>query len=305
VILFVALAHAVQVRAHDGPCPVGTGNVRVFERISDNTSGGYDSDLATYSSDGQWRTFRLATCADNLFSLYGDDLLALTADQRKQLEGALPAAVAGVKDSKNPELWERYAIAASLYHALGKDDRFLGNLWLEASWTARDTAIGFYAGLQGPKGARALIDAGWEELKKPLSVEDRKKVLYNLARIAHRGGWGDERDGFLAAFEAAGPVTDREKESLDRFRRFAQVVEPALQDHAIEAFTAALRSQAPGDEKTRMTYLLADLLRRRGRLRDAAPLYFLVANDRDTPDELRELAVFLVTPIAEKLEKGG
>lgn len=302
ILLFVHAALAVQVRAHDGPCPVGTGDVRVFERISDNTGGGYDSDLAAYSSDGQWRTFRVATCADNLFSLYGDDLLALTATQREALAGALPAAVAGVKDPANPELWERYGVAAALYRAMGKDDRFLANLWLEASWTARDVAVGYYAGLKGPQGARALLDAGWEELKKPLSVEDRKKVLYNLARIAHRGGWGDERDGYLASFEAAGPVTDRERVALDRFRRIAREVEPALQDRAIEAFTAALRTQGPGDEKIRMTYLLADLLRRRGRIRDAAPLYFLVLNDRETPDELREMALFLEKPIAEQLE---
>ncbi|MDP2312139.1 MAG: hypothetical protein Q8P41_04485 [Pseudomonadota bacterium] len=305
VLLLIGRASAIQVEARDGPCPVGIGTVRVYEKISSNAAGGYDSDLASYSSGGQWRAYQLATCSDNLLSLYGSDLLELNAADRQKVAAALPAAVTGVADPKAATLWERYRVAAALYAALGKDDRFLGGLLLEASWAARDEAVGFYAGLAGPAQARALLDAGWEELKKPLSVADRKKVLYNLARIAHRGGWADERDSLLSSFEAAGALTPAEVEAIARFRRITREIEPALQDEVIAHFTAALRGELSPDEKTRVTYQLADLLRRRGREREAAPLYFLVLNGRDTPDQLREMATFLAGPLLERLKSNA
>lgn len=302
LLLALPAALAIQVEAREGPCPVGAGNVRVYEKVGANTAGGFDSDLASYSSGGQWRAYQIATCTDNLFSMYGSDLLALKADEREKLAGVLPSAAAVVPDPKAPQVWDRYRVAAKLYKALGKDDRFLGDLMLEATWAARDEAVGFYAGLQGPTAARQLLDAGWEELKKPLSVADRKKVLYNLARVAHRGGWSTERDALLGALEATGALTPQEKDGLARFRRIVTEVEPKLQDEVIAHFTAALRGELAHAEKVRITYLLADTLRRRGRDREAAPLYFLVLNDKEAPDQLRGMAMFLVEPIARRLE---
>lgn len=301
-LLALLSALAIQVQGRDGPCPVGEGTVRVFEKLSANAAGGYDSDLASYSSGGQWRAYRLATCDTNAFSMYGADLLALRAEDRAKLAAVLPQATRHVKEPAAPELWERYRVAAELYRALGKSDVFLGDLLLEGSWTARDAAVGFYTGLEGPAAARQLLDAGWEELKKPLSTADRKKVLYNLARVAHRGGWGSERDALLTAFEGAGPLSDAERTALTRFRRMASEVEPALQDEVIAHFTAALRGELLHAEKVRVTYLLADTLRRRGREREAAPLYFLVLNDKEAPDTVRGMAMFLVEPIARKLQ---
>lgn len=301
-LLLLPTALAIQVTARDGPCPVGDGNVRVFEKLAANAAGGFDSDLASYSSGGQWRAYRLSTCEKNLLSLYGSDLLALRGEDRARLSALLPELPGLVANPAAPELWERYRVASRVYEALGKDALFLADLLLEGSWTARDAAVGFYAGLEGPTQARALLDAGWEELKKPLADADRKKVLYNLARVAHRGGWGGERDALLASFEALGDLTDAERTALARFRRIATEVEPALQDAAIARYTEALRGELPHAEKVRATYLLADTLRRRGREREAAPLYFLVLNDKEAPDQLRGMAMFLVEPIARKLQ---
>jgi hypothetical protein len=305
----IGVAAAIQVGARDVPCPVGSGTARVYERLSSNAQGGHDSDLAGYSSGGQWRAYRVASCAPSGFTLFGTDM---TTPPPLAKVPALEAELARVKGTlpkpDAPEVWDRYRIAAALYAVLGKDDVFLGDLWVEASWTARDAAVGFYAGLEGPLAARRLLTAGWEELKKPLSDADRKRVLYNLARVAHRGGWSDERAGFLAAFEAVGSLTAEERTALERFRTLAGTVEPALQDEAIARYTAALRAAAsdgsavrtelPHDEKVRVTYVLADLLRRRGRAREALPLYFLVANDAQAPEQLRGMALFLAEPLA-------
>jgi hypothetical protein len=306
VLLLAAAALAIQVTGRDVPCPYGSGTARVFEEVAADTTGGWDSDLASYSSGGQYRAYAIATCTDNLFTVYGKDVaIAVPEASRPAVDAALAAAAAKVRDRKEPETWERYRIAGAVYAALGRDEIFLGDLYLSASWVARDEAVGLYQGLHGPVEARQLLDAGWAELRKPLSVADRKKVLYNLARIAHRGGWGAERDGFLAAFEAAGSLTPQEVTALAKFRRYAHVVEPELQDLALDHYVAALRGSLPHDEKVRVSYLTADLLRRRGRDVDALPLYFLVANDQQAPDQLRSLSLALAQPIAAVVDPPG
>jgi hypothetical protein len=295
----VLSAAAIQVGARDVPCPLGGGTVRIYERLSGNASGGHDSDLAGYSSGGQWRSYRVSSCAPSGFSLYGQDMrTAVPLDKAAALERELSRVKGTLAAPDAPAVWDRYRIAAAMYAVLGRDEVFLGDLLVEASWTARDEAVGYYEGLQGPAAARKLLAAGWEELKKPLADADRKKVLYNLARVAHRGGWGSERDAFLVAFEAVGALTDAERAALARFRRIANEVEPVLQDEAIVHYTAALRGDLPHDEKIRVTYVLADLLRRRGRAREALPLYFLVANDAKAPEQLRGMALFLAEPLA-------
>ncbi len=300
----LAAAGATQVTASDRPCPLGAGTTRVFEAISTDTTGGWDSDLAAYSAQGQFRTYAVATCADNLFSVYGRDIpLVIPPAQLPAVEAALAAAVADVRDRGKPEVWERYRIAGAIYAALGKGPVFLGDLYAEASWVARDEAVGVYVGLHGPVEARALVDGGWAELRKPLSVTDRKKVLYNLARVAHRGGWGDERDGFLAAFEAAGALTPAEVTAVARFRRITRVVEPMLQDQALGHYLDALRGGLEPDQRARVTYVTADLLRRRGRFEEAITLYFLVANDTAAPDELRALSLALASPLADAADR--
>lgn len=303
MILAVAFAFAVQVVARDVPCPFGTGTLRVFEEVSSNTFGGWDSDLASYSTSGQYREYAVSSCADNLFSVYGRDAdLVVPPAQKPAVEAALAAATARVRDRASPETWERYLVAAAVYAALGRDSVFLGDLHTQASWVARDQAVGVYAGLQGPGQARELVDAGWQELRKPLSLGDRKKVLYNLARVAHRGGFGAERDGFLAAFEAAGSLSPEEVTAVARFRRYARTVEPDLQARGVEHYLAALRGQLDHDERVRVAYVTADLLRRLGREEEAVPLYFLVANDGKAPDQLRSLSLLLVQPLADRLD---
>ena len=62
-------AHATQVTWRSGPCPIGNDTVRVFSKVSENMLGGWDSDSAPYSANGQWRTHKVASCAESLFSL--------------------------------------------------------------------------------------------------------------------------------------------------------------------------------------------------------------------------------------------
>lgn len=302
----LSVAWAIQVAGRDVPCPYGEGTARVFELVAANASGGWDSDFARYSSGEQFRKYAIASCASNLYTVYGSDMdEAVPESRRAAVQAALDGAVAGLSDRQDPPTWERYRVAGAIYGALGKDDAFLGELYLEASWVARDEAVGYYPGLEGPEAARKLVELGWAELKKPLSDADRKKVLHNLARVAHRGGFAEERDAFLAAWEAVGGLSPREVEVLGRFRHITRTVEPPLQERALAHLLTVLRGNPPHDQKVTFSYLAADLARRLGRDREALPLYFLVANDQQADPVFRGLAGYFAQVLAEELDPAG
>lgn len=294
-------AEATRVSFEDRPCPLDAEDtIRVFERISANTHGGFDSDGATYSSQGQFRTYAVATCSRNLFSLYAGDVgMTISAADQPRLLSALLAERAALKDPAEPQVWERYGIAARMYSELGRGPLFLADLWIEASWTARDEAVGVFLGLRGPAAARESLRLGETEWKTATDRAARKTLAYNLARIAHRGGYGPERDRWLAEFEALTPHTEKEAAALARFRTMATTVEPALQDKAIAQLRLGLAApELPIETRMRSTYLLADLLRRRGQTKEALGLFRLVMVEERGSKELRELAIVLVNELS-------
>ncbi len=302
LLTLLSVASATQIRFHDQPCPIDADDVvRIYEQVSANTHGGYDSDGATYSTEGQFREYAVATCSGSLFSLYGGDMsMELDDASRKRLGKVLSAARAELVDPAAPTVWERYELAGAMYEALGRGPLFLAELYLEASWTARDEAVGVYVALRGPADARQTLAMGEQELKRTdLTDAQRHTLTYNMARVAERGGFTAERDAWLDRFAALGGLSSAEQAALDRFRTAAGQVEPALQDKAIAAYRAALADDAlQGEQRLRATYLLADLLRRRGQLDDAMAQLQVVLSDDRTPRELREMALFLARELS-------
>ncbi|MDP6932889.1 MAG: hypothetical protein QGG40_08220 [Myxococcota bacterium] len=299
-LLLISTALATKVSFHEVPCPMGGSPVRIYTKVSANNDGGYDSDLATYSSRGQFRTYAVSTCPDSLFSLYGTDMeSSLSPDDKLALQEELDRATEQLVDPEEPKVWERYEIAARMYRVLGRDPLFLGQLLLAASWTARDDAVGVYIGLDGPEAARKLLDAGVLELEKDLTPAQRRTVLFNLARVAHRGGFNAQRDSYLDGFEATGALDANERQALDRFRHIAHQVEPRLQDQAISAFREGLQTPPPAADRLMATYKLADLLRRRDQTVEALGLFEEVASAEATPNDLRRLAQTMVAELVE------
>ena len=166
---FSTSAYATDVGISDLPCPIGEGSVRVYTKLSSNRLGGWDSDLATYAVGGQWRTYAISTCKDNLFSFPSD-----AGPSPKVKESTYVAKVNKVLDKARkemgeaPEIWQRYEIAIRIIE-LEKDSAPLriARLYLNAAWTARDRAVDVYKGLDGPIMAARLLEKGKEELKKP------------------------------------------------------------------------------------------------------------------------------------------
>lgn len=296
LLLSLTQAHATQVSVRTLACPTGNGTVKVYDKVTANTHGGWDSDLASYSTEGQFREYAVSTCPGDLFSLYGKDMATttLTDEQKLAVEAKLAELRAQSPDPSALQLWDRYLIAAEMYKILGADHRTLYQLYMEASWAARDVAVGEYVGLQGPAAARGTLDQGRVELQRTdLDDRTRKILLHNLARVAHRGGFSAERDDYLDQFEAVGHLDADERKVLDTMRWITGKVEPALQALAVGEIEAFLAQQLDDEtEMLRATYLLADIYRRHQRMDEALQGYAIVAISPNAPDELRELSAW-------------
>ncbi|MFT5583096.1 MAG: hypothetical protein ACI9VR_000674 [Cognaticolwellia sp.] len=295
-LMLSSLALATQLDIQIEPCPTGKGTARVYTKVSANTHGGWDSDLVSYSTEGQYRAYAIATCTQDLFTVYGRDMAKLspTDAQLSQIGAKLDEIQKAAGNPNALEVWDRYLIAGEMYKILEADHRRLYQLYLEASWTARDEAVGVYIGLEGPVQARDLLGQGAVELKRTdLSARQRKVLLHNLARVAHRGGFVPERDAYLQAFEQVGTLDKDEAEALKRFRWIVTEVEPKLQRLAMAELQAYMATE-PGDpiELIRATYLLADLYRRNGEFEIAVQGYALVAVHPDSPAQLKDLSAW-------------
>lgn len=300
LLLALALAAwATQVEATQVPCPLGGAPVQVFRLVSTNGLGGWDSDGASYSLQGQFRNFEVSTCPNHALSLYGRDMeLGLSASDSAKIAPIVAELERDYPEPSSLEAWDRHAMAARTYAALGRGDWFVANAWLKASWTLRDAAVGELRGLSGPLLTRRLLLAGADELKKELSEIQKKAVLFNMAKAAHRGGYGAERDALLTQLSQSGGLDKAEQDALDKLRAAARLERP-LQDQAMRHLTEVVRSD--GAHAPQARFLLADLLRRTGRIDLALPALEAASRDRDAPDSTRALASYLAAELRGEL----
>ena len=273
ISVWMTTAHATGIHTTDAPCPIDdTDTVKLYFQISSNEFGGFDSDGATYSSGTQFREHAISTCTKSLFSAYPTDMqTSFSPDDVQQIKTWLgPIA----DQYPNPMPWERYEIAAEYYRWKGKPALFMGRLYLEAAWTARDKAVGIHPELQGPVVADQVLEQGAKELQKELTPEQRKMVTFNLARVAHRNAQFDKREQYLTAFLTDPALDDYERQTGLEFAKLTKEVEPRLLTLARSEYMNHLQ-QAPKDGQT--LYLLGDLNRRLGEYNQART-YFERAN---------------------------
>lgn len=278
-------------------CPLGKDYARVFSFSSQNQLGGYDSDLASYAKGEQFRTFAVSTCYDNYFSLYGTDFsITLTEEQQSKVQEVIAALRTKLMDPKNPLVWERYEIAAEIYRIINRPPHFLAQVYLEASWTVRDSFVGFHQGLHGPKSAQEILSLGPKELQKTLSPEQKKTLVFNLSRVAHRAGYPKLRDMYLNRFEALANLSPSDKKGLIYIRNIAIPKEKYYQEKAREELLRAVQNMENLNKEERLhtQYLLADLHRRLGEPVLAKPLYEKVrAQSQD--ERLVDMSDFFLT----------
>jgi len=231
----------------------------------------------------------------------GSDLdMVVPASRAKQIDAAIDASRRTWANPDQPEVWERYDTAARIARALNRDALTVAEFYLNASWTARDKAVGVYVGgKNGPSAAREILKVGDQELTKALTPEATKLLRYNLARVAHRGGYSADRDLHLDAYLALPSLTDAERAAGLRFRRIVGQVEPALQAHAVLALKEALAIDGPPIQLARARYQLADLQRRLGQYEAARRDFHLAITSDHAPKELKDMAKFLLEALSD------
>jgi hypothetical protein len=301
MLLFALLSTALAtgISSDEVPCPLGEGLVKRFHKISANTMAGYDSDLVTYSTRGQFRTHAISTCPDNFFSALGSKLdMTILQTDHKAIHNAIAEARMEWNSQEDPTVWERYDTAARIAIVLNHDPLEIAELYLNAAWTARDAAVGVYVGgLNGPRAAREILKVGTTELEKDLTPEAVKMLHYNLARVAHRGGFQPERDAHLQAFLALPSLSPEERAAAVRLKQLSHTVEKRYQERAIAMLSSGVKLPGETMRLARARYQLADTLRRIGKTEEAQAGFEAVKRDARSPDQIRELAIFLLDEI--------
>lgn len=295
LLLHLLAAQATQVEGTKVPCPDGSGDTVVHRVVAQNSHGGWDSDGARYSTGGQFRTYEVSTCPSGLSLLAADMGVGLPPSAMQKLEPLLPKLRAerpGIRLEEAPP-HDKHAMAARTYEALGRHDT-AAQLWMSASWLARDEAVGLFTGVNGPVVARIILEGGDGELAKDLPAAVRKQVTFNLAVVAHRAGYPDRRDRYLAKVQRLN-LTPEERQRVARLERWAKM-EANYQAKAANALGTAAET-ATGPTRWAMLYQLGEVARRRGDTRSARSFYALVQHGGDAPAALKQLAEYFVAEI--------
>ena len=272
-VLWSTNASATGIHTTEATCPIDENDtVKMYYQISSNEYGGFDSDGATYSSGTQFREHAISTCTETLFSAYPTDMqTTFSPNEIREIKAwLLPIA----EQYTDPKPWDRYEIAAAYYRWTGKPALFMGRLYLEAAWTARDEAVGIHPDLKGPVVADQILAQGKKELQKDLTSEQRKMVTFNLARVAHRNAQFDLREQYLTAFLNDPDLEEYERQAGKDFVKLTTEIEPRLLRLARAEYLNHIK-EAPNDGQT--LYLLGDLNRRLGDYNQAR-FYFKKAN---------------------------
>lgn len=255
---------------------------------SANGMGGWDSDGCYYSSGEQPRTYSVATSPTTLYSARLDDWERSIPEEMKQpLMEMLLTIGEDVDDARLLPPHQRYEIAAVVAEYLGDGPFVVGELYLQAAWTVRDTVVGFLPGVQGAADAWAKLEETLPMLREVAEPRGRTIACFDLARLCHRGGFGKERDAFLATidtFEDAGLGAQGKRQEF--FRRVTQ--ESRLLAKAREAFlVGVVEGWGTAQERTFYRYLVGDISRRLGDFADADSHLEAVLLDKAASEEVR------------------
>ena len=266
LLLFISQSFALGLNTQVISCPIGTDQVKLFTKESGNSLGGWDPDLAIYDSDGQYRSYAIATCQNNLFSLYAEDMQnPLSPDQITTLEAFLPEIQKQYPNPDDLNIWDRYDIAVLCYEKLQTNRKVIAELYMNAAWTVRDQIVGLHQ-LNGPEEMWLLLSQAPQELEKDLSERQRKLVLYNLARVAHRFGAYTLRDSYLQMFLDLKTLTAEERAAIASFSK-ATVLEA---QYLTKAQSILLSIEEPTERELLWN---AEIHRRQGDTQKSKQLY--------------------------------
>ena len=303
VALGILLATAVPAEAQRAPLPTeeftdpldGT-RFKAAVLPSVNSLGGTDSDGCSYSSGLQARHFAVVTSPTSLYSARIEDWgKGVTAANKEKLLRLLVPLGADVSGPESLSPADRYGLAAVVADVLGRDHFTVGEFHLHGAWTVRDTIVGFLPNVQGSADAWQKLDELWLRSQQLKDSRAKTIALFDMARLAHRGGFVHERDYLLSMLDH---LEDAGLGALDKrtefFRRVSE--EKKLLRKARERFLKGVSlGQRSGSERQLFRVLAADLARRMGDFTAASSELDSLTMDKGIPPEVKGLITDLTS----------
>ena len=140
--------------------------------------------------------------------------------------------------------------------------------------------------MQGAGDAWAKLVAVLPDYRRVTNLRGRTIASFDLARLSHRGGFGSERDAFLAELDGFPDAGLGALGKRDEFRRLVldeQVLLRAARERFEEGLQLGLGSS---EDRSYRRYLVGDLSRRLGELDRAGQELKAVATDKGTSPEV-------------------
>lgn len=322
IVLCARLARAQEplslVGRHELECPVCQ---QVFTTLScsqTNTRGGVDRDLFARALGPEPEYYRISTCPRCGYSGYLSDFnsdVIITPDLRDRIMRVpklmLPLGFTAKSDPRELDAMDRYRLAIQCYRWLQRSDEAMGWLNLRASWIARDE------GSILPKDDRLarvmkyierwrpFLPAGGNQLDVEMKLAtrvvealasgqfdrfQRPYVELAVALILRRHGENRQVEPMLDRLARYEGFDASLRKGVERMRDSIKL-EREFQTEAAGCFERALLAGRI-DAKNRGTakYLLAELLRRIGRDREAERWYGEALSDKLLPQQARDWA---------------
>ncbi len=255
-----------------------------------NSLGGTDSDGCSYASGPQVRAYSIATSPTSLYSARIEEWgKGITKENREEVLKLLIPLGADIGTASSLHPAERYELAAAISDQLGRDAFTIGDLFLHGAWTVRDTIVGFLPSVQGSGDAWQKLGELVKMSRSVTHPRGRTIALFDMARLAHRGGFIHERDALLAQldnFEDAGLG------ALAKRAQFGVRVEAEnrLLRKARERYLQGIgaRSRGAGDRAI-YRFLAAELARRVGDFETAEAELGALDLDNSVPKDVKGL----------------
>ena len=263
----------------------------VFVTASTNGLGGYDADGCSYAKGAQARTHSIATSPTTLFSAPVDRWDRPVPEERK---AAVTEMLLGlgrdIDDVRSLSPADKYELAAAVARELGHSEVEIGQLYLTAAWTVRDTIVGFLPGVQGASDGWGKLVETLPMVKELTEPRPRTIALFDMARLSHRGGFVHERTDFMQLLDTVPDAGLGATEKRVEFhRRVAE--EGRLLRKARAAFQASLDNEGGHPEdRAAVRFLIGESSRRLGELDVARTTLEAVELDPAADEQTRALA---------------
>ena len=272
-------------------CPVDGTDVHILRPIAANAMGGTDSDFCQYSAGGQVREHSVATCPTCFFSgLHSSFDREFTDTQRRALLEMLETLRPASGSAGQLQPWDRYQIAALCAGVLEESTLQRANLLHTAAWTVRDRVVGFIPMIDGPLDAQNKLDELDVDYAEIPDLRTQQMALFDLSRLAHRGGFNQRRDAYLNRLDDLPPVP----EDMISVRTMVEewiALENRFLGKALEHFNAGLdRGEGEETEQIYYRYITIDLRRRLGQDKGLREELNTLLADPLMPDNLRPMA---------------